>query len=128
MILSSAPNILTYQSCAPQVVHNPGTVPDPQYLAFADSTVIFEATYETFKERNGAGMLSNILDAGRSQRCCIIHSVPDNVTGHEFLRLVKDATKIADEVFITHLTQDYYQSFDRRWAEFVDLMASSSAR
>jgi hypothetical protein len=69
-------------------------------------------------------MLSNIPNSTRSHLCCVIHSVPDHVTGREFRRLVKDVRKVADEVFITHLTQNYYESFDSMWGEFVDMMAS----
>jgi len=106
------------------VVHNPGTVPDPRYLVSADSTVIFEDTYETFQERNRARMFSDIANSNRSQLCCVIHSVPDHVAGRKFRGLVKDARKVADEIFITHLTERYYESFDGRWGEFVDLVAS----
>lgn len=69
-------------------------------------------------------MLSNIPNSTRSQLCCVIHSVPEHVKGRNFRSLVKDARKVADEVFITHLAQRYYESFDGSWGEFVALMAS----
>ena len=86
--------------------------------------MIFEATYDTFQEHNTVAMFDSVPNGYRSKLCCIIHSVPATVTGRKFRRLVKDARKVADEVFVTHLSEDYYASFDSRWGEFVKLMAS----
>ncbi|RJE23052.1 Cell surface [Aspergillus sclerotialis] len=106
------------------VVHNPGVVPDSRYLASADSTVVFEATYDTFLERQGADLFRNIPDSNRSQLCAVIHSVPDNIEGPELRGLVKRVRRVADEIFITHLSTDYYSSFGNKWDQFVDLMAA----
>ncbi|KOS47480.1 hypothetical protein ACN38_g1607 [Penicillium nordicum] len=106
------------------VVHNPGAVPDSRYLATADSTVVFEAAYTTFQERQGARMFTNIADSNRTQLCAIVHSVPDAVEGKALRSLVKQVRQVADEVYITHLSTDYYASFGARWTEFVDLMAA----
>ena len=54
----------------------------------------------------------------------MIHSVPDNVEGPELRGLVKRVRKVADEIFITHLSADYYSSFGNKWDQFVDLMAA----
>ncbi|KAJ5692216.1 hypothetical protein N7462_001639 [Penicillium macrosclerotiorum] len=108
----------------PFVVHNPGLVPDSRYLSTADSTVVFEETYSVFQERNGATLLAAISDSNRTQRCALIHSVPTSVEGSELRGLVKEVRKVADEVFITHLSSDYYSNFGSKWAEFVDLMAA----
>lgn len=108
----------------PQVVHNPGAVPDTRYLATADSTVVFEETYIAFQERHGAKLLTAIPDSNRSQLCAVIHSVPSTVEGSKLRGLVKQVRSVADEVFITHLSSDYYASFGTKWAEFVDLMAA----
>jgi len=102
---------------------NPGAVPDPRYLVFADSTVIFEADYETFQLRKRANILSSIPNSTRSELCCIIHSVPNDVTGQKLRGLVKDARGIAGEIFVTHRTYQYYESFDDGLWEFVDSMA-----
>lgn len=56
----------------PQVFHNPGVVPDSRYLTTADSTVVFEATYDTFQERNGSRLFEAIPDSDRSQLCAEI--------------------------------------------------------
>lgn len=53
-----------------------------------------------------------------------MHSVPESVEGSKLRDLVREARKVADEVFITHLSSDYYASFGTKWAEFVDLMAA----
>ncbi|KAL2860797.1 spherulation-specific family 4 protein [Aspergillus lucknowensis] len=105
------------------VFHNPGVVPDYRYLSAADSTVVFEETYDTFQERHGAKLFEEIQDSNRSQLCAVIHSVPDSVEGSELRRFVKQVRRVADEVFITHLSTDYYANFGRGWDEFVSLMA-----
>ncbi|EKV04240.1 Cell surface spherulin 4-like protein, putative [Penicillium digitatum] len=105
------------------VVHNPGAIPDSRYLATADSTVVFEAAYTTFQERHGAKLFTNIADSNRTQLCAIVHSVPEAVEGNALRSLVKQVRKVADEVYITHLSTDYYASFGSRWIEFVNLMA-----
>ncbi|GFF31705.1 spherulin-4 [Aspergillus udagawae] len=105
------------------VVHNPGAIPDSRYLSTADSTVVFEATYDTFQERHGANLFTAIPDSNRSQLCAVIHSVPESVEGSALRGLVKQVRKVADEIFITHLDTDYYASFGRQWPEFVALMA-----
>ncbi|GIK01240.1 hypothetical protein Aspvir_005272 [Aspergillus viridinutans] len=105
------------------VVHNPGAIPDSRYLSTADSTVVFEATYDTFQERHGANLFTAIPESNRSQLCAVIHSVPESVEGSALRGLVKQVRKVADEIFITHLATDYYASFGGQWPEFVELMA-----
>lgn len=85
---------------------------------------MFEAAYSTFQERRGAKLFTAIPDSNRSQLCALIHSVPDSVEGSELRGLVKEARQVADEVFITHLSSDYYANFGTKWVEFVDLMAA----
>ncbi|KAI9374746.1 cell surface spherulin 4-like protein [Aspergillus egyptiacus] len=104
------------------VFHNPGAIPDPRYLSTADSTVVFEASYETFQERDGAKLFEAIPDSDRSKLCAVIHSVPDSVEGTDLRGLVRQVRRIADEVFITHLDTNYYASFGRKWDDFVSLM------
>ncbi|KAJ5306429.1 hypothetical protein N7508_005444 [Penicillium antarcticum] len=106
------------------VVHNPGAVPDSRYLATADSTVVFEAAYTTFQERQGARLFTSIDNSNRSQLCAIVHSVPEAVEGKSLRGLVKEVRRVADEVYITHLSTDYYASFGQKMNEFVDLMAA----
>ncbi|PGH09661.1 hypothetical protein AJ79_05627 [Helicocarpus griseus UAMH5409] len=104
------------------VVHNPGTVPDPRYNILADMTVLFEATYETFQQRKDE-VFKNLTNHDRSTVCCVVHSVPEDVTGNSLRELVRDARTLANEVFITHLSERYYESFGSRWREFIQLMA-----
>ncbi|KAL4782043.1 Spherulation-specific family 4 [Aspergillus varians] len=105
------------------VFHNPGAVPDPRYLSTADSTVVFEATYDLFQERDGARLFEEIPESDRSKLCAVIHSLPDSVKGSELRGFVRQVRRIADEVFITHLSTDYYASFGSKWDDFVSLMA-----
>jgi hypothetical protein len=50
--------------------------------------------------------------------------VPDDIEGKSLRGLVKEVRKVADEVYITHLSTNYYASFGDKWTEFVDLMAA----
>ena len=105
-----------------QIFHNPGVIPDSRYLPMADSTIVFEATYDTFQERCNAKIFKNIPDSNRSQLCAVIHSVPDSVQGSQLRSLVKQARKLAEKIFITHLATDYYAGFGQKWTDFVHLM------
>ncbi|KAL5339249.1 Spherulation-specific family 4 [Aspergillus crustosus] len=105
------------------VFHNPGVIPDSRYLSTADSTVVFEAAYDTFQQRNGAKLFEAIPDSSRSQLCAVIHSVPASVEGAKLRKFVKTVRQVADEVFITHLSTNYYADFGGKWDEFVRLMA-----
>jgi hypothetical protein len=92
-------------------------------MSSADSTVVFEATYDTFKERKGTKQFEVLPNNNRSALCIVIHSVPDRVEGSKLRDLVKKLRKTADEVFVTHLSTDYYANFGGKWSEFVDWMA-----
>ncbi|KAL4737830.1 Spherulation-specific family 4 [Aspergillus similis] len=105
------------------VFHNPGVVPDSRYLSTADSTVVFEATYDTFQERDGARLFEEIPDSNRSQLCAVVHSLPDSVEGSGLREFVKQVRRVADEIFVTHLSTNYYASFGDKWDDFVSLMA-----
>ncbi|KAL5001215.1 Spherulation-specific family 4 [Aspergillus recurvatus] len=105
------------------VFHNPGVVPDSRYLSTADSTVVFEATYDTFQERDGARLFEAIPDSNRSQLCAVVHSLPGSMEGSELRQFVKQVRRIADEIFVTHLSTNYYASFGGKWDDFVSLMA-----
>ncbi|KAL4775148.1 Spherulation-specific family 4 [Aspergillus nidulans var. acristatus] len=105
------------------VFHNPGVVPDSRYLSTADSTVVFEATYDTFQERDGARLFETIPNSNRSQLCAVVHSLPDSVEGSELRKFVKQVRRVADEIFLTHLSTNYYASFGDKWDDFVSLMA-----
>lgn len=108
-----------------QVVHNPGAVPDSRYLETADSTVIIEDTYDSFLKRHEANMLKTISHGNRSQVCAIVHSVPNSVQDDRLRDFVKQLREVANEMFITYLSTDYYNSFGGSWVDFVALMASS---
>lgn len=86
--------------------------------------MVFESTYSTFQERNGAKLFTAIPSSNRTQCAALIHSVPDSVEGPELRSLVKEIRQVADEVFITHLSTNYYASFGSKWSEFVDMMAA----
>lgn len=93
----------------------------------ADSTIVFEATYDTFQEHCNAKIFKNIPDSNRSQLCAVIHSVPDSVRGPQLRSLVKQARKVAEEVFITHLATDYVPSTEWFQTELPSLATSDTS-
>ena len=85
--------------------------------------MVFEATYDTFQDRDGARLFETIPNSNRSQLCAVVHSVPDSVEGSELRKFVKQVRRVADEIFVTHLSTNYYASFGDKWDDFVRLMA-----
>jgi len=55
--------------------------------------VVFEGTYSTFQERQGAKLFTAIPDSNRTQLCAVIHSVPNTEEGPKLRSLVKEARK-----------------------------------
>lgn len=109
-----------------KIIHNPGCVPDSRFLALADSSVIFEDSYHKFRTRMSNAVFSAVAlsKVGRSKLGCMIHSVPEDLSSDEWLKLVRQVEGIAGDVFITDLSHLYYESFAPGWAKFVDAMAA----
>lgn len=85
--------------------------------------MVFEEAYETFQQRNAARMFQEIPNSNRSQLCAVIHSLPGQVEGNELRGFVKQVRRIAEEIFITHLSTDYYAKFGDKWDDFISLMS-----
>lgn len=70
-------------------------------------------------------MLNTISHGNRSQICAIVHSVPNTIQDDRMRDFVKQLREVANEMFITHLSTDYYSNFGGSWVDFIALMASS---
>ena len=113
-----------------QVLHNPGTMPDPELVDphlssnrsrfVPDVAAVFEASYAEYmapSEWMQAQMKKCRLD--RSRKAYFIHSVPvERVKG-----LTMRVRQEAGHVFVTDLKEGFYCSFDRSWQQFVQAMA-----
>ncbi|RAK95347.1 spherulation-specific family 4 protein [Aspergillus ibericus CBS 121593] len=102
------------------VIHNPGTIPDTRYdSTTTDLTVVFESTYQDyFSVRHGL----NALSADRTGYAYMLHAVPDNLSNSTLRKLVDQMSRKAEYLFLTTLSEDYYESFDPEGATIADLM------
>lgn len=100
-----------------QVIHNPGAIPDPQFNdSSTDVTVVFEGSFPDLQSRQ-AQLAS--LSEGRSQYSYVVHSVPASTDLGKF---VDSLSQHAEFLFLTNLTQNYYESFGSQWDDFIDVM------
>jgi hypothetical protein len=110
----------------PQIIHNPGTVPDSRLAAVQpDITVTFEQSYDLYQSTSTQSMLDRSISSGdynRSSSSLIVHSVPID----QIETLTLDLVKRAEYVFVTDLTEDYYNSFGPGWERFVEAVAGIS--
>ncbi|KAI9733675.1 MAG: hypothetical protein M1834_003277 [Cirrosporium novae-zelandiae] len=116
--------VKSYSGLGPDnlVILNPGTIPATQYLSLADSTVVFEERYSTYRARNSYKELRAVHE-GRSRKTILMHSVPDSLTLKEDRDLVHDMRRVGANLFLTHLASDYYARFDPKWSEFIRYMS-----
>ncbi|KAE9364773.1 hypothetical protein N431DRAFT_421961 [Stipitochalara longipes BDJ] len=111
----------------PLIIHNPGTIPDPRYLASANLTVVFEGSYSTYKSSKMHKSISSFQRSSKSKRealACIVHSVSSPTSGKRQTAndIIKELRGLAGSVFVTGLSVDYYAAFGERWQDFVDDM------
>lgn len=102
-----------------KIIHNPGTVPDPQFNAtHPDITVVFEDTYDAWQQKEAQ---VEALPKTRSAYSLMINSAPEmnNGTLGPFLSSLSD---VAEYLFLTTQEQNYYESFADDWLEFVGQM------
>lgn len=106
-----------------QVMHNPGTIPDPN-LAHEkpDITAIFEASYASYQSEWTQAQ----LDAGHYDRASssfIVHST----SIEEIANLVNELRTRAEYLFVTDLQDRYYESFGQGWTTFIEAVAADLA-
>ncbi|PYH53309.1 spherulation-specific family 4 protein [Aspergillus niger CBS 101883] len=92
------------------VIHNPGTIPDSRYENNAtDVTVVFESSYQDFHSEKHS---LNAMASNRTAYAYMLHSVPDNLSNSTLRSFVNQMSRKAEYLFLTTLTEDYYESFD----------------
>ncbi len=105
-----------------QIIHNPGTIPDPRYLSSCNLTVVFEGTYSTYQIYGFAKTISAFESSAKCAReaiACIIHDLPSTLTSKDEASLIANLKAIAGSVFLTGLATEYYSSFWDGWQGFV---------
>lgn len=100
-------------------------MPDVAFLKLADSTVVFEDTYHTFQTRvsNHVFAANALTHVDRSKLACVIHSIPEDLTADDWRALGQQARRIAGDVFMTELPEDYYANVAPRFLDFVESIA-----
>ncbi|KAF2129325.1 hypothetical protein P153DRAFT_396608 [Dothidotthia symphoricarpi CBS 119687] len=101
------------------VIHNPGTavnkgLADPG----PDITTVVETSYAEFVTPNFQQWLAT-SPYDRSRSSYMVHSVPDG----EVANLTIALRERAQYLFVTSLTENFYESFGPSWGEFVAAMA-----
>jgi hypothetical protein len=87
--------------------------------------VTSEQSYDLYQSSSTQSMLDRSISSGdynRSSSSLIVHSVPID----QIETLTLDLAKRAEYVFVTDLTEEYYNSFGPGWERFVKAVAGIS--
>jgi hypothetical protein len=102
------------------VVLNPGTVPDANSTnPYVDITVVFEGSYMDMPTHDE---MKIPLARKRKNGAYLINSVPDNIGKGKLRRVINEAKKDVEWLFITSRSEDVYSDFSSIWDEFLDLL------
>jgi hypothetical protein len=101
-------------------VMNPGSIPDSRILGTTDRTVVFEEQYQTYINRQAAKALAALPD--RDVLCALMHSIPTDMPNTQLRALVNELRELSGSLFLTDLSENYYQRFSPRFQEYIDAM------
>ncbi|TID26577.1 cell surface spherulin 4-like protein [Venturia nashicola] len=104
----------------PFVVMNPGSIPDSPILGTTDRTVVFEEQYQTYINRQAAKALAALPD--RDVLCALMHSIPPDMSTQQLKALLGELKELSGCLFLTDLSEGYYNSFSPRLQEYLDAM------
>lgn len=99
------------------MIHNPGVIPDPAYNdTNTDITVVFEDSYPAYQVALAS---LTALPKHRSEYSFMINDVPimDLVSLQKFVGQLSD---LAEYLFLTDLSVNYYESFGSIWTNFTN--------
>ncbi|GIJ81652.1 hypothetical protein Asppvi_000151 [Aspergillus pseudoviridinutans] len=104
------------------VIHNPGAIPDSRYsnINGTDVTVVFEQSYQEYQTKHAN---LQALPANRTAYSYMIHSVPSMNNG-TLRGLVQDLSEVAEYLYLTTLSQNFYESFDPQLPTLCAVMPS----
>ena len=77
--------------------------------------------YQTYLNLQAARSLAALPD--RDQLCCLMHSIPYDITPDQLKSLARELRRLAGSVFLIDLSIDYYQQFSPRFQEYIDALA-----
>ncbi|KAE9968954.1 hypothetical protein EG328_007165 [Venturia inaequalis] len=107
-------------SKVPFVVMNPGSIPDSSILGTTDRTVVFEEKYHTYINRQAAKALAALPD--RDVLCALMHSIPVDMPNDQLKVLIGELKELSGCLFLTDLSDAYYNRFSPRLQEYMDAM------
>lgn len=82
-----------------------------------DATVVYEGPYSSYQSQQ-ARLASLPLDRGRY--CNILHSLPNYIKGRELKKFVNVMSMHAEYLYLTDLSENYYERFSGRLKEYID--------
>ncbi|KUJ13690.1 cell surface spherulin 4-like protein, partial [Mollisia scopiformis] len=101
------------------VIHNPGTVPDPEFAdPGPDITTVVEEGFARYKSTLLQERLTKLLRYDRSSCVYMVHSVPER----ELESVVHELRHRGKYLFVTTLSSNYYCSFGTSWERFIQAM------
>lgn len=116
-----------------QIVHNPGTIPSPEFFSSnPDITVIFEQSYSEWTSTSSHTTAAFVTNTNtnttyptpndRSSYALMVHSLPGSLSGEDLENFVAGLEEIGQHLFLTSNSDNYYESFAEDWGGFVDLV------
>ena len=101
------------------VIHNPGVIPDSRFEdSNADIIVVFEESYTTYQTKVNS---LTALPSDREGYSIMVHSVPDMSTS-DLKKFVDQLSNIAEFLFVTDNSNNYYESFGTDWTDFAGVV------
>jgi hypothetical protein len=101
------------------VIRNPGVIPDAAYKdTNTDVVVVFESAYSDYANRISS---LRTRSKDRSKYSIMVNSVP-GMTTDDLRSYVSKLSKLAQYLFITDNTQNYYEAFGSDWGEFASVV------
>jgi hypothetical protein len=86
-----------------------------------DFSVVFEGSYKDF---NGQQILSTALPLNRTRSSFVIHSIPDDISAKDMKKFAAKASQHSELFSLIDVDVDFYSSFGRKWATYIDIMPS----
>lgn len=106
-----------------QIIHNPGLIPDARLTdPDVDITVVFEGSYQDYQEDSSSRALRAQLASlpyDRSGVSCIMFSVRTGMSQGDRRSLADELSQHAEFLYLTDLSQNYYESFGPHWQDFI---------
>lgn len=96
-------------------------VPDPKQSREGggpDVVIIFEGPYSDWQQDAIQERMSELSSYDRSQCCHVVHSVPDT----DLEQLFGETQSRGTYLYLTSLTEKFYESFDNSWRKFALLV------